>query len=73
MSKLRRLVNKREYIRKCVTEEYNCRDSFPSLSSSEQNKLRLQFEQWVSELKEFNEQILSLKYDEWSEGEEECK
>ncbi|XP_066941280.1 uncharacterized protein [Macrobrachium rosenbergii] len=71
MSELRRLVNQSKYIRKCVTEHFNRNDSFPTLASAAREKLRLQFEQWLPELKDFNKQILELKYEEWDDEEEE--
>ena len=71
MSELERLVNQRKYIRKCVTEHFNRKDTFPTLASSTREKLRLQFEQWLPELKDLNKQILGLKYEEWEDEEEE--
>ena len=71
MSELKRLVNQRKYIRKCVTEHFNRKDTFPTLASSTREKLRLQFEQWLPELKDLNKQILGLKYEEWEDEEEE--
>ena len=73
MPELRRLVNERKYIRKCITEKFNRIDTFPSLSSKERDKLRLQFDEWVSDLKCLDKQILSLKWEEWGEEEEDRK
>ena len=63
MSELRRLVNQRKYIRKCVTENFNSIAQLPELASSVREKLRLKFDQWVLDLKDLDQQILSLKYD----------
>ena len=60
MYELKRLVNQRKYIRKCVTEHFNHKETFPTLASSAREKLWLQFEQWLPELKDLNKQILGL-------------
>ena len=73
MSDLKRLIGYRKYIRRCITENYNSRDSFPTLSSTAKQKLKLQLEKWVSEIKDFNNQILSLQYDSWEEREQDRK
>ena len=71
MSELRLLIYSRKHIRKCITQQFNLKSIFSSLSSLERDNLRLQFEEWVSDLKGLNKRILYLKYEEWEEEEEE--
>lgn len=73
MSEIRRLFNSRKYLRKCITEQHNRRGNFAALSSSEREKLKLTFEQWSIDLKDYNKQILANRYLEWTAEEEEEK
>lgn len=73
MSDLRILINSRKFIRKGITEHFNKRDTFQSLSLTDKEKLKLKFEKWGSDLTVLNERILALLYETWEQSEEESK
>ena len=70
MADLKLLINTRKFTRKLVTENYNKRQNFSSLSALEKSALKAKFNDYSDRLKDLNSQIQTLK---WATEEDESK
>ena len=70
MSDLRLLVNTRKFTRKLVTENFNKRQSFASLSAIEKASLKVKLNEYAAKLKDLDSQIQNLK---WATEKDESK
>ena len=67
------LVQKRGFIRKKITENFNCRGAFSNFDSARRSKLKLSFQIWQKDLSELDSQIFELQYSEWKPEEVDRK
>ena len=67
------LIHKRGFIRKKVTENFNCRNAFSTYDHARRSKLKLSFQNWQKELSELDSQIFELLYSEWQPEEVDRK
>ena len=70
-SKVQLLKNTRKFVRKMVTEVFNKRVGFVSLSEQSKGKLRLNLNDWLSQLENLDSDILQHLSDACSETEAE--
>ena len=70
MSDLKRLINSRKFVRKLVSETFNKRHNFPSLSAPEKFALKAKLNDHLQRLRDLNSQIQDFI---WQEEDGESK
>ena len=63
-TKLKLLIQSRKFLRKRVTELFNRKDTFSTLSTTERNQITLELEEALDAFKNYNNEIQTLKWQE---------